>query len=391
MILTDDALVPPTPSLSSPADSQRGVALLTILLLVVSITIVAGSMLASQKIVIRQSGLLFNQDQLLQDINAGQQLAITLIRADDNLNKTDSAQDIWAQPLPPYTLGSHSITTELRDEASRFNINNLYYNGQVDSDALAVFQRLLSQLNLDPEIAIAVLDWQDTDSEVYQDGGDESAVYTRAEGGSKTLLNQSLVSIDQLQEVRGINAEVLATLRPYITAVPYFLPININTASPVLLAALMEDASSDQIQALIDLRAQNALKSVDEIGQLPALGGSDTEQSPASTSLLAVDSQAFLALITATDTTSVGTAKQRFATVLISKTSPSSNEDELDNRDLNGNNLDSNDLNSNDLNSNNLEATNPANSSTSESNLDDDEPKTIKVISQRLWAFRPAF
>ena len=36
------------------AHSQRGVALLTILLLVVSITVVAGAMLASQKIAIRQ-------------------------------------------------------------------------------------------------------------------------------------------------------------------------------------------------------------------------------------------------------------------------------------------------------------------------------------------------
>ena len=84
------------------AHSQRGVALLTILLLVGSITVVAGAMLASQKIAIRRSGLLFDQNQLSQDLNAGQQLAITMIRADDKLNDTDSEQDIWAQPLPPY-------------------------------------------------------------------------------------------------------------------------------------------------------------------------------------------------------------------------------------------------------------------------------------------------
>lgn len=36
--------------MSMTANSQRGVALLTILLLVVSITVVAGSMLASQKL-----------------------------------------------------------------------------------------------------------------------------------------------------------------------------------------------------------------------------------------------------------------------------------------------------------------------------------------------------
>ena len=54
------------------ANSQRGVALLTVLLLVVSITVVAGAMLASQKVAIRRSGVLFDHDQLLQDIHAGQ-------------------------------------------------------------------------------------------------------------------------------------------------------------------------------------------------------------------------------------------------------------------------------------------------------------------------------
>ena len=107
-------------------NDQRGVALLTILLLVVSITVVAGAMLASQKVAIRRSGLLFDQNQLLQDIDAGQQLAVTMIRVDDKLNDTDSEQDIWAQPIPPYPFPNHGVTVELRNASCHFNINNLY-------------------------------------------------------------------------------------------------------------------------------------------------------------------------------------------------------------------------------------------------------------------------
>ena len=212
--------------MSMTAHSQRGVALLTILLLVVSITVVTGAMLASQKIAIRRSGLLFDQDQLLQDIDAGQQLAMTVIRADNKLNDTDSEQDIWAQPIPPYALDNHSISIELRDEASRFNINNLYQNGAVNTAALMVFQRLLTQLNIEPDIAIAVLDYQDADGEVYQDGGDESVVYSQQRSGAVEgiLPNQPFISIDQLQDVRGVSAEVLAALRPYLSAVPYYAP-----------------------------------------------------------------------------------------------------------------------------------------------------------------------
>ena len=357
--------MPSMPVMPMKADSQRGVALLTILLLVVSITVVAGAMLASQKIAIRRSGLLFDQNQLLQDIDAGQQLAVTMIRADANLNDTDSTQDIWAKPVPPYTLGTHSIGIEIRDEASRFNINNLYQNGAVDSNALAVLQRLLTQLNLAPDIAIAVLDYQDADSEVYQDGGDESTVYNQQSNSSadNDLPNQRLVNIDQLQNVKGINAEVLAVLRPYITVVPHYLPINMNTASPVLLAALMDGATSQQMQTIVDLREKQVFESIDEIWQLPILSSLDNKQRKVLAPLLAVDSQAFTALITATDNATVGQARQRYATIMISKTATDVTE-----------------------NSNNSEDTNINNK-----NADNKKPKEVRVVTQRLWAFRPNF
>ena len=366
---------PTMPITSIKANSQCGVALLTILLLVVSITVVAGAMLASQKIAIRRSGLLFDQNQLLQDINAGQQLAVTLIRADAKLNDTDSEQDIWAQPIPPYTLGGHSIDIELRDEGSRFNINNLYHNGAVDTAALAVFQRLLTQLNLEPDTAVAILDYQDADSEVYQDGGDENVVYAQQSnrGADTALPNQALLSIDQLVEVKGVDAQVLATLRPYITAVPYYLPININTASPVLFAALVEGASSQQMQSIIELRAKQAFSSVDDVWQLPVLSSVKAEERKALTPLLAVDSQAFMALITASDNATVGQARQRFATVIISKTA--ADGDAANSSDNNGN------KNSSDANN--------ANGNTN--NADNKKPKEVRVLTQRLWAFRPIF
>ncbi|WP_227670170.1 type II secretion system minor pseudopilin GspK [Psychrobacter namhaensis] len=366
--------------MSMTAHSQRGVALLTILLLVVSITVVAGAMLASQKIAIRRSGLLFDQNQLLQDIHAGQQLALTVIRADDKLNDTDSEQDIWAQPIPPYTLGTHSISVELRDEASRFNINNLYQKGAVDTAALALFQRLLTQLNLEPDIAIAVLDYQDTDSDVYQDGGNESTVYSQQSSATvnNTLPNQPFVSVDQLQAVRGVNTDVLATLRPYITAAPYFVPVNINTASPVLLAALVDGGNSEQMQGLVDMRTQRALESIDAVWQLPNLSGLNEEQRAALAPLLAVDSQAFMTLITVTDNATVGQAKHRYATVLMSKTA----------NDAEG----SSNANNNSSNANNANNNIP-NSLPNGANYNGDSKKTkqIDVVAQRLWAFRPSF
>ncbi|WP_413520039.1 type II secretion system minor pseudopilin GspK [Psychrobacter glacincola] len=363
-------MMPSKPSTPMKPDSQRGVALLTILLLVVSITVVAGAMLASQKIAIRRSGLLFDQNQLSQDINAGQQLAVTMIRADAKLNDTDSQQDIWAKPVPPYMFGTHGIGIELRDEASRFNINNLYHNGAVDTDALDIFQRLLTQLNLAPEIAVAVLDYQDADSEVYKDGGDESTVYAQQSTNSadNSLPNQALVNIDQLQNMKGVDAEVLAALRPYITTVPYYLPININTASPVLLAALLEGASSQQMQMVVEFREKQVFESIDGLWQLPIFASLNQEQKKSITPLLAVDSQAFTALITASDSADDGQERQRYATIIISKTAADATENSSGNNG--GNN---------------------GNSANNTKNADNKKPKNVKVVSQRLWAFRPVF
>ena len=342
------------------ANSERGVALLTILLLVVSITVVAGAMLASQKIVIRRSGLLFEQDQLAQDLLAGQQLAVTVIRADNKLNDTDSLQDIWAQPLPPYTLGTHSIGVELRDEGSRFNVNNLYHDGKADEAALAVFERLLTQLNIDSDIAVALLDWQDADTETYKDGGDEGTVYTQQNSGdTKTLPNQPVTDIDQLQDVRGVDADVLATLRPYLTAVPYYLPVNVNTASPELLSAFFDGVTAAQLKPVTDMRQQRVINSVDEIWQLPMLSTVSQEQRQSITPLLSVNSQAFSALITATDSSDMDSAKQRFATVLLSNTV---------------------------VNTNNANVNQPATGNNTEQST-----KEVTVVSQRLWAFRPVF
>ncbi len=72
-----------------------------------------------------------------------------------------------------------------------------------------------------------------------------------------------------------------------------------------------------------------------------------------------------MALITATDSSPNEAPRQRFATVLISKVSNSSES----NGDINNN------------------ANDRSNSADSDANT----PKVIKVVSQRLWAFRPSF
>ena len=120
------------------------------------------------------------------------------------------------------------------------------------------------------------------------------------------------------------------------------------------------------MQGLVDMRAKQALASIDDVWQLPILSSLSNEQRKALAPLLAVDSQAFTALITATDSASLGQQRQRFATVLISKIATDASEAE-------GSNTNNSPPNSSNENNNNKKA------------------KEVKVVTQRLWAFRPSF
>lgn len=231
---------------------QQGMALLTILLLVVAITIVAGSMLANQKVMIREFELTKGQGQLREYALAGEAMATNLIAQDSQVNQVDSLTEAWAKPLAEQTLNQAKVSIKIDDDASRFNVNNLYHDGKVDDTALAFFQALLQANGLSPNIAMAVLDWQDPDSDARADGGAEAAYYQST--GKKMALgiaNQPFISINELQHVRGMDSEGLQKLAPYLTAVPYYLPMNINTVKPELLTILVNlptEANGNQPQ-----------------------------------------------------------------------------------------------------------------------------------------------
>ena len=219
---------------------QQGMALLTILLLVVAITIVAGSMLANQKVMIREFELTKGQGQLREYALAGEAMATNLIAQDSQVNQVDSLTEAWAKPLAEQTINQAKVSIKIDDDASRFNVNNLYRDGKVDDTALAFFQALLQANGLSPNIAMAVLDWQDPDSDTRADGGAEAAYYQST--GKKMAMgiaNQPFISVNELQQVRGMDSEALQKLAPYLTAVPYYLPMNINTVKPELLSVLV--------------------------------------------------------------------------------------------------------------------------------------------------------
>ena len=344
---------------------QQGVALLTVLLLVVVITVVAGSMLASQKIALRKQMLLLDQDQILQDIVAAEQVAAGLIQADMTLNNSDGMQDAWAQKIEPMQIGTHKVTLSIKDASGKFNINNLYHDGAVDEVALATFKRLLTNVGLDPVLAYAVLDWQDPDSETQPEGGAEREAYATQGGQDQqavvaSIANQPFLSVDELVAVKGFTPEKLASLKPYITAVPYYLPVNANTADAVLLASLIEGGSAAQFAPLVKTVQTQPFDSLDSLMQAEGFAGLDEDAKTKVRPLLAIESQAFVVLIDVEVED-----KHRYATTFISKVmdaaAAATENGQQDNQSVNT------------------------------GSTDQSDQRVVKPFNRKLWTYRPEF
>jgi len=76
--------------------------------------------------------------------------------------------------------------------------------------------------------------------------------------------------VAELALVRGFDHGVRARLRPFVTALPRFTPVNVNTASPEVLAAVVEGLGLDGARALVAQRERAYFRSFDEFHrQLP--------------------------------------------------------------------------------------------------------------------------
>ena len=74
----------------------------------------------------------------------------------------------------------------------------------------------------------------------------------------------------ELALVRGFDDGVRARLRPFVTALPRFTPVNVNTASPEVLVAVVDGLSLDDARALVAQRDRVYFRILPEFfAQLP--------------------------------------------------------------------------------------------------------------------------
>ena len=188
---------------------QRGVALITALLIAALVAIVTYNISFESTMDARRTMVLLYRDQAVQ-VALGAETWIATILAEDAANtETDHLGEIWASELPGLPIDGGTVTGEIIDLQGRFNVNNLVDgNGEVDELYLEQFRRLLIGLELDPRFAGVAADWIDPDREASFPDGAEDGIYTSLTPPYRPA-NQALSYPAELAARDGLNGESL--------------------------------------------------------------------------------------------------------------------------------------------------------------------------------------
>lgn len=249
---------------------QRGVAIVLAMGVVALAAMAAGTIMVTQSTWARQSELTAEHAQAQVLVQTGADWVRAVLSDDRRLSNVDHLGEPWALRLPPMPVENGMLEGYIQDQQGAFNLNNLVKDGKVNLAQLARFRRLLSILSLPPALADALADWIDTDSEPQPQAGAEDGYYLALQP-PYLAANQPLTDVAELALVRGFDDNVRARLRPFVTALPRITAVNVNTASPEVLAAVVEGLDLDDARALIAQRERTYFRGFSEFfRQLPS-------------------------------------------------------------------------------------------------------------------------
>lgn len=227
---------------------QRGVALVMAVLIVALATILAAEVGFRGYLDQRRTVNAFSLDQSFEIAMGGEAWASDALRRDKmESSKTDDFTEAWATPIPPIPLEDvgGEFEGQLEDMQGRFNLNDLVTfdqsgAGVVNEPAVKRFERLLTLLEIEPKWAGYIADWIDSDNNAGFPDGAEDPVYTNLSPPYRTA-NMPITRASELLALPEFGAERYRKIAPFVTALPPGQPINLCTASPELLDAMIGD------------------------------------------------------------------------------------------------------------------------------------------------------
>jgi len=231
---------------------QRGVAVITALLLTALAITVVASLFWQQQVQVRS---MENQRLRLQTqwaMRGMVDFARFWLRQ-DNPSQT-AADGVWATPIEEARLDDYvdrekvdtekfdaTVSGRALDAQARFNITNLAAaTGIVSQSYVQAYQRLLANLQLDSSLAQATADAvlrakpKPRAMDSGRDGKTPAA--SPPSGGSSEPV--AFTQVEDLLAVPGYTPQIIEKLRDFIIVLPEITSVNVNTAPAEVLAAV---------------------------------------------------------------------------------------------------------------------------------------------------------
>lgn len=219
---------------------QRGVALISVLLVLSLALLLVGELLRSHRLLLHSSAQQLQQVQLRQLGLAGEDWARVVLESSGITpsGPVDLSQD-WARLGPVLEMDGAELHIGIEDLSGRLNLNGLLALGQIDQVTLGRWTRLLTLLDLPPLSLPQVGPVQE---------------------------------LSQLRLLPGIDGQTLRRLEPWVVLLPKDARLNINTAAQRVLMTL-DGMEAGAAQALVNQRRHMPYASVQAFTNDPLLSG----------------------------------------------------------------------------------------------------------------------
>ncbi len=219
---------------------QRGVALITAVVLVAIATVLAARVGTDAALDLRRTSGIGALNQAWNVALGAEAWAAQILRDDLRDTELDDLTDTWAQPIPPLPIDGGTIEGDVEDMQGRFNLNNLLAaDGSIDDASVERLARLFQLAGVDPRWVGMLADWLDADSVDRFPDGAEDGVYLGQVPPYRTA-NGPISTTTELMALPGFSLEDYRRVAPHIAALPAGTRINLCTATPLVLASLGE-------------------------------------------------------------------------------------------------------------------------------------------------------
>ncbi|WLG59133.1 type II secretion system minor pseudopilin GspK [Pseudomonas extremorientalis] len=211
---------------SPPVAKQRGMAIISALLIAAVVAVLAGAMLTRQTVFTRSleaEQLRIQGQWLLQGGLERSRQMLWDARQKDVLTRLDQP---WAR------AHGGAFEGRIEDEQGKFNLRNLVNRQQVDTEQLQSFERLCRLIGVDPAVSRRI----------------SQRVIASYEPPAKYPM---LRSLDELSGIEGLDPLVLQRMQAYISVLPGPTWVNGNTASAEVLSAVVPQLSLAQAHGLV--------------------------------------------------------------------------------------------------------------------------------------------